>query len=500
MILKLVASFALSCAFYPFALALQRRWSLSRSAHRYGCIDPPLLPQADGLLGLDVVLRRFRNFDDGSRNKTAQRHHLELGPTYRSISLGHVDIFTMSPGLIRAVLTDLAAWGVEPRRLAAWRPLVGDGIMVTDGDFWRRSRQLVTPLFRTDKATNLGALNVHVQRLLKLVPTGGKTVDMQPLFGRLILDFTTEFLFGTSTASLTERPDKDALAFLSAFQSAQASIGRKSELPQITTRILNPDFRKACSTCRDTVEGYIDQAHERARHGLANAGATSSTYVLVDELVRLTTDRKSIRGQLLNAFFAAHDTTATLLTNTLFNLARNPDVYGKLRVEILALEASLLDPVGLTKATYLRNVVRETMRFTPVVGQTARVALQDTVSPTGGGSDGTAPIMCAKGTTVEVNYFALHRRKDIFGEDADHFRPERWDDAQLGQYDFLPFGGGPRVCPGQQMATMQVYFVVACIAQKFVSIVNRDPVYEFVERYKVSSYSKNGCQIALLSD
>ena len=141
----------------------------------------------------------------------------------------------------------------------------------------------------------------------------------------------------------------------------------------------------------------------------------------------------------------------------------------------------------------------ETSRLTPVVGQSARIALQDTVLPTGGGEPGTSPVFVRKGTSIQFNFFALHRRAEVFGADAETFRPERWDGLHIGSWDFLPFIGGPRLCPAQQMALMHVRFVVARILRKFERMENRDPVFEFVERYRITSDSKNGCKVALIS-
>ena len=80
-----------------------------------------------------------------------------------------------------------------------------------------------------------------------------------------------------------------------------------------------------------------------------------------------------------------------------------------------------------------------------------RTANKDTLLPIGGGPDRKARVFVPKNTLVNINTYCLHRRKDIFGPDADDFRPERWASLNnLGYWAYLPFGGGPRICIGRK--------------------------------------------------
>lgn len=76
-----------------------------------------------------------------------------------------------------------------------------------------------------------------------------------------------------------------------------------------------------------------------------------------------------------------------------------------------------------------------------------------TTLPVGGGPDGRSPVFVKKGTAVGYSVYVMHRRKDIYGEDADEFRPERWEGDELRNihsYAYLPFNGGPRICLGRK--------------------------------------------------
>ena len=86
-----------------------------------------------------------------------------------------------------------------------------------------------------------------------------------------------------------------------------------------------------------------------------------------------------------------------------------------------------------------------------------RQALKSTILPVGGGLDGKSPILVRKGEAIGYCVYAMHRRKDIYGDDADEFRPSRWDEnptdgpdlSNIG-WGFLPFNGGPRICLGRE--------------------------------------------------
>lgn len=89
----------------------------------------------------------------------------------------------------------------------------------------------------------------------------------------------------------------------------------------------------------------------------------------------------------------------------------------------------------------------------------------------------------------------MHRRKDFYGEDADEYKPERWEDLRVG-WGYLPFNGGPRICVGQQFALIQVGYTIVRLIQEFERIESRDQT-EWVENLHLTLSSGNGVQVAL---
>jgi cytochrome P450 len=90
------------------------------------------------------------------------------------------------------------------------------------------------------------------------------------------------------------------------------------------------------------------------------------------------------------------------------------------------------------------------MRLLPPVPLNGRIAVKDTILPTGGGPDHKSPILVKKGMRVLWPVWHMHRRTDIWGTDAHEFRPERWEEDAKKGWNYLPFNGGPRICLGRK--------------------------------------------------
>ena len=170
-----------------------------------------------------------------------------------------------------------------------------------------------------------------------------------------------------------------------------------------------------------------------------------------------TTDPIKLRQELLNVLIAGRETTAALLVNLFFTLSRRPDIQSRLRSEIASL--SRQDTHSLEKIKnlrYVRAFVNESLRLYPIIPANEREASADTVLPLGGGKDGKGPLFIAKGDLVSWHLYSMHRRKDIYGEDAEEFNPDRWIDLEGKKgirpgWAYLPFNGGPRICIGREL-------------------------------------------------
>jgi cytochrome P450 len=121
--------------------------------------------------------------------------------------------------------------------------------------------------------------------------------------------------------------------------------------------------------------------------------------------------------------------------------------------------------------------------------------MRDTVLPRGGGPNGQAPLFVPKGTVVGYNVYVMHRRYDVYGPDAEEFKPERWESLRLG-WEYLPFNGGPRICLGQQYALTEASYVTVRLVQEFKQMESRDP-QDWQEGLTLTLCSRNGVKVGL---
>ncbi|KAI9729790.1 MAG: hypothetical protein M1818_008404 [Claussenomyces sp. TS43310] len=469
------------------------RQQLSR---KHGCKSLPSLTGRDPTaFGLDLVFLFLKSSKRGLENLTLGEQFDALGSTFRTQRSIKPIIRTIDPRNIQAIfVSDAASYGVGPLRHFSFGPLIGDGVMTLDGVRHQKARALIQPTFSKSHIDEGGPFSVHVENLIKLLPTDGSTVDLQPLFERLDLDSSTEVIFGETVSSLTSDSLVDPHKFAATFSEVQTTMGARFQMPPFNFLHRDKVFWEGCRTIRQIVAGLIDQALLRC-DGMG--GKDTRSYVLVDNLVRKMQNRAEIRDALMNVFLPAHDTRAILLSNIFFQLARHPDVWTKLRQRILEVPELTVD--ALKRVDYLQYVINETLRLTPPVSNMSRIALKDTVLPSGGGPKGDAPVLVAKGTIMSSAFYYLHRNQDVYGEDAEHWRPERWENLKLSEltWQFVPFGGGPHVCPGQNLSMNNVSFTLARLVQIFGRIENRDPVEEFIPVYKLVTESQNGAKVAL---
>jgi cytochrome P450 len=179
-------------------------------------------------------------------------------------------------------------------------------------------------------------------------------------------------------------------------------------------------------------------------------------------LVRVVPTARTYHINRYSALMAAgRDTTSALLSWVFYLLATHPRVFKKLRSIIIedfgtgSDSAKKIDFASLKASRYLQNVISETLRLYPVVPVNIRMAVRDTTLPTGGGSDGTRPVPVRKGQTIGMIIYSMHRRTDIWGEDAHLFRPERFENRKM-DWSFIPFSGGPRICLGRKCAPLML--------------------------------------------
>ncbi|KAG2412497.1 hypothetical protein HFD88_010054 [Aspergillus terreus] len=469
----------------------------ARNARAWRCQPAPFYPS--DLLGISTLREILHALKEYELPRLFQRRYERMCAragrtvdTFCVTQLGRETVFTCDPKNVQAMLaTQFKDFGVGPARQTSVELFLGHGIFTSDGDEWAHSRALLRPQFTRDQISDLDLEERHVQLAMRAIaPIDPHTrwsapVNLQPIFFRLTIDSATEFLFGESVHSQTAAlagagADAPDARFATLFDRCQWYAARRVRLERLHWLANTREFRDASAYVRAYVDRFVGAALTTTAGGDQEKGKTS---VFLRGLAHATQDPVELRSQLLNILLAGRDTTASLLSFAVQQLARHPRVFAKLRRAVLDTfgpydpsTAATITFETLKSCRYLQHFLNETLRVYPIVPVNRRVALRDTTLPRGGGDDGTAPVYVRRGQVVVYSVFVMQRRGDLWAGEyaAEEFVPERWETRRPG-WEYLPFNGGPRICIGQQFALVEAAYVLVRLLQRYDGIDGVSP-------------------------
>jgi cytochrome P450 len=424
---------------------------------------------------------------------------------------------TSSPANIHAILsTQFSCFEIGEGRRRNFDDLFGYAILTADGEDWVRFRGMLKGLFAREGVEDLSSKEAYLgelwegigleDRLGKREGTYAKsemgngekgkekqeegdweTVDLAPLFSRYTIDTSTAFLFGISVSSqkaalaklskklsssssatspspsmspkmAKAKPDENGLDFQTAVHHASLIIVRRGPLQKFYYLYSPPSFKRACAYVRSIADGFVSQA--LASFTQNSLSGEKKKFVLLDHLLETTKDPKELRDQVLHVLLAGNQATAGLLSWVILLLSRHPDEFERVRAAALSVFASQNSGIEITapklrQVRELQNVLLETLRLYPFIPCNERVVKEDCVLPDGGEPGGEKKeAVAVRGELVVFSIYHMQRRKDVWGEDAESWRPGRWEEGrERVRGDFAAFGAGPRVCLGRKCSS-----------------------------------------------
>jgi cytochrome P450 len=379
--------------------------------------------------------------------------YLRLGP-YRNYVFFH-------PDQIREVLVTKARQFVKlPRLRKILARLDGDGLVFSEGDFWLRQRRLVQPAFHVRRLE--GYAQAIVDRTCSLIRRWKATFGEQPVainFEQAMTDLTLAIVAATLFGS---EPGAEPAEL-------GAAVATMSEIYmlEVETPVLLPDWfplpskgrkRHAIRFLNETVDRIIRM---RRTSGVDRNDLLSMLLLAVDEEGdgRGMSDHQA-RHEAMTLFLAGHDTTAAGLTWVGYILSTQPEVAEQAAREVdAALGGRVATYLDIPRLSYLNQVVKETLRlYPPAIGVFTRQAVNDV--EIGG-------YLLKKGSLVQLLSYVTHRDPRWF-PGPERFEPERFEPGRaesLPAFAYFPFGGGPRVCIGNQFAMAEMVLVTATLLQ-----------------------------------
>ncbi|KAG5986295.1 hypothetical protein E4U54_005506 [Claviceps lovelessii] len=480
------------------------RWHLRVKTIRNGCLPPKKYPHRLPWIfdpwGKDFQLAKLDALTAGRFNRFYAEQFSQHGRTFTLRTPAGQTLNTIDADNFRTVLAlKFEDYNKEPVRSKAALKFLGLGVFTKDGLGWKHSRELLRPLFKRAELSDIDRFKKHVDRMLDLIPRDGRTVNMAPLLGKLFLDSGTEFTFGESFGSLDEHSAQGDDLLAACYQSL-AGLSKRRHATSKLGLLFDTSFNENVNKVHAFVDRQVYRALSAADSGDASAERVvdkeGKRYVLLDEAAKQVRDPIELRYEMMNVFLPAFESISVVLANALFHMARNPCIWMDLRRQALALGDQPLTFELLKSLSSFRHVMLESLRLHGSSGRLQRTATRDTVLPRGGGPDGLDPVFVPKGSQVSLDLSSHLNDREVWGDDVHIFRPSRFE-GRVTKWDFVPFSGGPRICPAQQQVITQSVYLLVRMVRHFEMIENRDPCLEHVEKLKIMIESRNGVQVAL---
>lgn len=364
------------------------------------------------------------------------------------------------PEIVRHVLVENAEGYTKSRNYLGLRIVLGDGLLLSEGDHWRRQRRLAQPAFHRSRLAGFAeqmarATRDHLEgwRSAK----AEDTIDIHREMMRLTFRIVGLTLFSSDVeGDAREVGEAMDVAMFWANEYAESLI----RIPPSVPTPGNVRFKRAMRTLDSVVYRLIAERREKAKHEGYGDDLLGMLMEAVDETSGAGMTDKHLRDEVITMVLAGHETTANLLSWTFHLLSKHPEIERSLRSEAERVlgdrDPTLEDVKGLERT---RLVLEEALRLYPPAWVFERQATR---------SDELGAYRIAEGSIVGISPYVLHRHPR-FWENPEGFEPERFlpeRAAARPRYAYLPFGGGPRTCIGNHFAMMEAQILLAMILRE----------------------------------
>jgi cytochrome P450 len=374
----------------------------------------------------------------------------------RAMRIGKRQLFQVNhPDLIRDVLVTHDWNFIKGRGLRSSKPVLGNGLLTSEGELHRRQRRLAQPAFHNARLSAYATTMVSCAMAARTLWVSGRQYAINQEMMRLTLDIVGRTLFSADV--LNDAKDiGDSLT-----RALELFIALNSPVAQLIAPVRKYAERRAKRSRRELefVLGKVIDDHRRQPDQyddmlslLMSTRDDMSAGYMSDEL---------LLDESLTLFLAGHETTANALTWTWYLLAQHPEIEGRLYEEVSrVLDGRRPTLEDLPRLQFTSRVFREVLRLYPPAWIMAREAVT---------AYRLGPFDVPPGATLFLSPYAT-QRDPRFWKDAEQFEPDRWlEEVSAGRprFAFYPFGAGSRVCIGEHFAMIEGILLIAVIAQEW---------------------------------
>ncbi len=334
------------------------------------------------------------------------------------------------------------------------KPIVGEGLLTSNGDHWRGQRKLIQPAFQRERITALVPLIVERTEALiarwKAQPDASRDVSRD--MSRLTLEIVTEALFGVDAG---ESAAEIGEAFLILSRNVMDQYG---SLPAMLPFLPTPGNLRA-KRARKRLHAIVDRLIAERRSRPAGDDLLSAMLEARDEDSGRPMSETQLRDEVTTFLLAGHDTTANALSWTFYLLSQHPQIADRVESEIdQVLGAEPVAAAAIPQLNFGRAVLQESMRLYPPAWIISRATIE---------ADEIGGYVIDKRALVAVCAYDTQRLADVWPE-PEKFDPGRFIDNHAGPVPFAyyPFGAGPRMCIGAGLATIEAIVILATVMRK----------------------------------
>ena len=334
--------------------------------------------------------------------------------------------------------------------------LLGDGLLLSEGDTWEQQRKLANPAFSMSRLMGLAdRITDHAEDRLAGW-TDGDVVNVERAMTRTTLDVILDLMMGVELSEeRVETIEEQLMPLGQRFEPDPLRFAAPEWMPMPD----DAEFEAAVETL-DSILDDIIAVRERTA-GSGDDGPMDFLSVLIRARDDGVESPEQLRDEMMTMLLAGHDTTALTLTYTWFLLSEHPEIERRVHEEldeVVGDERPTMEHVR--ELDYLEWVIQESMRLYPPVYVMFREPTED-VELSGYSVDA--------GQTLMLPQWGVHR-SERFYEDPETFDPERWKPERAKErprFAYFPFGGGPRHCIGKHLAMLEAQLIVATTAQQY---------------------------------
>lgn len=369
-------------------------------------------------------------------------------------------VIASNPEYVRHVLQDNSKNYRKSLAYDLLKPLLGAGLLTSEGEFWKKQRKLAQPAFHKRKLDEWTAMMIeragHTADKIEKYAERGQEFDVLPEMTALTLDIISKAIFSTGVEDKAKIVG-DQITLLN--EHTIDKLHTPIRLPDSVPTPFNLRQRRALALLDKIIYEIIDR---RKAEGTAKDDLLSMLMDAQDEETGETMSKQQLRDELMTIFIAGNETSSNALAWILYLLSQNPEAEQKMIDEIDGRYNSGIElnykTVG--ECHYVRQVIEESMRIYPPVWTVGRRSI---------GEDEIGGYLIEAGTNVLLPIIYLHR-SERFWEEPAKFKPERFAPEvrnNIDRFVYFPFGGGPRVCIGNNFAMLEMEIILITLYRRF---------------------------------